>query len=77
MTDLTALGLDTDAMLLALYKARASGALEVTYQDAGQMRQIRYKSDRELAAAIASIEANIKGGPSVSVAYVRSTKGWL
>ena len=77
MTDLTALGLDPQAMLTALYKARASGALQVTYQDAGQMREIRYRSDRELAAAIAAIEANVKGGPSVSVAYVRSTKGWL
>jgi len=77
MTDLVALGLDPQVMLAALYRARANATLEVTYQDAGQMRSIRYKSDRDLAAAIAAIEVNIKGGPSVSVAYVRSTKGFI
>ena len=77
MTDLVALGLNPELMLKALYKARASGALQIVYQDAGQMRQIRYKSDRELAAAIAAIEANVRGGPSVTVMNVRSTKGFI
>ena len=77
MTDLTALGLDTDAMLRALYKARASGALEVTYQDAGQMRSVRYRSDKDLAAAIAAIEAKVAGGSSINIVNIRSEKGWL
>ena len=77
MTSLTDLGLDAKVLLTALYKARASGALQITYQDAGQMREVRYRSDADLARAIAAIEANVKGGPSVSVAYIRSTKGWL
>ena len=77
MIDLVALGLDPQVMLAALYKARASGALQITYQDAGQMREVRYRSDADLARAIAAIEANVKGGPSVSVCYVRSTKGFI
>ena len=77
MTDLSALGLDTDAMLKALYKARASGALEVEYQDAGQTRRVKYRSDRDLAAAIAAIEANVAGGPSINIVNIRSEKGWL
>ena len=77
MTDFAALGLDPQLMLKALYKARASGALEVTYQDAGQMRNIRYRSDRDLAAAIAFFEGKVAGGPSVSIVNIRSEKGFL
>ena len=77
MTDLVALGLDPQVMLAALYRARANATLEVTYQDAGQMRSVRYKSDRDLAAAIAAIEAKVAGGPRVTVMNVRSEKGWL
>ena len=77
MTDLVALGLDPQLMLAALYRARANATLEVTYQDAGQMRSVRYKSDSDLAAAIAAIETSIAGGPRVTVMNVRSEKGWL
>ena len=77
MTDFAALGLDPQVMLTALYKARASGALQITYQDAGQMREVRYRSDADLAAAIAAIEASVRGGPSINIVNIRSEKGFL
>ena len=77
MTDLAGLGLDPQTMLAALYKARANATLEVEYQDAGQHRRVRYKSDRELAAAISAIEASVAGGPSINIVNIRSEKGWL
>ncbi len=76
MTDLTALGLDPNVMLAALYKARASGTLEVEYEDGGTRRRIKYRSDRDLANAIAAIEAKVAGGPTVNVVNIRSEKGW-
>jgi len=77
VTDLVSLGLDPQVMLAALYRARANATLEVQYQDAGQMRSVRYKSDRELAAAISAIEAKVRGGSSVSIVNIRSEKGFL
>ena len=76
MTSLEDLGLDPQALLKALYKARASGALEVEYQDAGQTRRVKYRSDRELASAIAAIEAKVAGGPRANIVNIRSEKGW-
>ncbi|BAQ17480.1 phage head-tail joining protein [Methyloceanibacter caenitepidi] len=76
---LTDLGLDPQAMLKALYKARASGALEVEYQDAGVQRRVRYRSDSDLAAAIAALEGKLAadaGGSSVNIVNIRSSKGW-
>ncbi len=80
MTSLVDLGLDPNAMLIALYKARASGALEVEYDGGGTSRRVRYKSDRDLANAIAALEAKIAadaGGASVNVVKIRSEKGFL
>ena len=74
-TALEDLGLDPQALLAGLQKARASGVLEVQFGD----RTVRYKSDQQMAAAIANIEANMAraaGGSSVNVVSIRSTKGW-
>ena len=81
MTKLADLGLDPQAMLKALYEARATGTSEVAYSDGNQSRTVRYKSDADLAAAIAAVEADIAaaaaGMPSVNLTYVRSEKGFL
>jgi hypothetical protein len=80
MTDLVALGLDAQALLKALYEARANAALEIEYSDNGVSRRVRYRSDADLARAISAIEASIAsaaGAPRVSVVNIRSEKGWL
>lgn len=53
MSDLT----DAQDLLTALKKARASGVLRTRHGDT----EITYKSDTEMAAAIAALEAQIAG----------------
>jgi hypothetical protein len=66
-------------MLVALYKTRASGLRRVEYQDGNSQRIVEYRTDGELAAAIADLEGRIAGAQGkypVSVTYLRSEKGW-
>jgi hypothetical protein len=63
--------------LESLRAARRSGALEVQFGD----RRIRYRSDRELALAIAATEeeiAALEGVPRVRNVVLRSPsdRGW-
>lgn len=70
MTDLATL----QARLETLKNARGSGALTVSYQG----KSVTYRSDRELLAAIGSLQAEIdaaQGVARVRNVAVRST-GW-
>lgn len=63
----------------ALKKARRSGARRVLYGSGASQREVEYRSDRELAAAIAAAEAELAratGARPVMAVLVRSTKGW-
>lgn len=63
------------AQLDALKAARRSGAHRISYGES----TIEYRSDTELQAAIASLEAEImaEGGTSrPTIAVVRSSKGY-
>ncbi len=60
------------AQLDALKTARATGARSIQFAE----RKIEYKSDREMAAAISALEAEIAGQPRAKNIVVRSTKGW-
>lgn len=55
-----------------LKAARATGARAIEFQG----RRVEYKSDSEMAAAIAALEAEIDGKPRMKNFVVRSTKGW-
>ena len=72
-----------DEMLVLLAKlktVRRTGTLEVRYTDGNVSREVRYRSDKELAAAIRDLEgeiAGLDGKPGVSAVYVRSEKGWV
>ncbi|MEM6383449.1 MAG: hypothetical protein AAF739_12300 [Pseudomonadota bacterium] len=63
-----------ETQLSALRAARAGGVKSVSYGD----RTIEYRSDRELAAAIADVEHRLTGlvgpGPTRTV-YITSSKG--
>lgn len=64
--------------LEALKAARRSAELRVRYQGPNGSREVEYRSDKELAAAIAATEAEIAGlaSPPVRTINVRS-KGWF
>lgn len=62
----------------ALRNARASGVRVVEYQAAnGTRERVEYRSDAELAAAIADIERRLAAlaRPSVKTTYINSLKG--
>lgn len=64
--------------LEALRKARASGVRRVEFEVSnGVRRLVEYKSDSDLAAAIADIERQIAqlSGTRKSVVYINSSKG--
>jgi hypothetical protein len=67
MTDLATLQLQLEA----LKAARRTGARVVAFKD----HRIEYRSDEELVAAIASLEAEI-AGTTVNTVVIRSSKGW-
>lgn len=68
------------AQLEALRKARASGAREVEFQSgSGSMRRTAYRSDVELAAAIADLEgrlATLTGDRPIRNLVIRNSGGW-
>lgn len=74
MADLATL----QAELEALKSARRSGDKRVRYQGPHGEREVEYKSDKEMAAAIAATEAEIAalvGTPTVRTINVR-IKSW-
>lgn len=65
------------AALEALKSARRSGEHSVRYRGPNGEEEVVYKSDKEMAAAIASIEAEIAAlsGPVIRTINVRN-KSW-
>ena len=63
--------------LEALREARATGARVVRTRTGGVEKLIEYKTDAEMAAAIADLERRIaaEARPPVRVTYIRSSKG--
>jgi len=68
---------ELQAELDALRSARASGAREVETQTNGVRRRVAYRTDPELAAAIADLERRIAaaGGRRVHTIRFGSSKG--
>ena len=66
---------EMQTQLDVLRKARASGVRKVEGPD---NRSVEYKSDAEMAAAIADIERRITGasGRPIRTVYFNSTKGF-
>ncbi|KZY30540.1 hypothetical protein A3731_00735 [Roseovarius sp. HI0049] len=68
-----------EADLVALRRARASGAREVEFDGGrnGTRRRVQYRSDSELASAIADVERRLAAltRQPVKVTYVTATKG--
>ena len=62
----------SEAELIALRKAYASGALQVRYGD----KQITYASRQDLKARIAELEASITGRRPVRQVRVVTSKGF-
>lgn len=62
---------ELQADLEALRARRRTGAQRIN----AETREVAFRSDAELAAAIASIEEQIKGSVPRNV-IVRATKGW-
>lgn len=46
-------------MRAGLVTARSTGALRTTFKSGGSERTVEYKSDKEMAAALAAIDAEI------------------
>ncbi len=67
-----------ETQLEALREARASGVQTVSFEGGdGTKKLTTFRSDRELANAIADIERRIAGlmGSRVKVTYITNTKG--
>jgi hypothetical protein len=63
----------------ALRRARSSGVREVEFVTGEHRQRVAYKSDAELAAAIAALEneiASTAGAKQVRNVIVRSSGGW-
>jgi hypothetical protein len=70
---------DLKLKLDALQRARYTGLREVEYLANGVQRRSSYKSDQEMARAIAALETQIaeaEGTPKSKNLVVRSVKGW-
>lgn len=75
MTDLATLHRDLEQ----LKSARRTGARRVRIGSPGAEREVEYRSDRELVAAIAAVESEIaemEGSARPRFVVVRSSKGW-
>lgn len=67
-----------ETQLEKLRAARATGAREIEFTaGTGQSRRVQYKSDAEMAAAIADLEQRIAAvsGPPVRVIRFATSKG--
>ncbi len=67
-----------EMQLAALRKARASGASRVAYGSAENRREIAFKTDAEMAAAIADLERRLaeKRGGGSRIVRIASSKGF-
>jgi len=66
---------ELQTQLDALREARASGARRVLTQTNGVKKEIEFRTDAELAAAIADLERRL-GGTAARVVYVKNSKGF-
>lgn len=69
---------EMQSMWEALQQARLSGALRIVTQTGGVRKEIQYKSDAEMAAAIGALErqmAALSGSP-VHTVKIAATKGF-
>lgn len=66
---------DMQAMWEALVEARASGALRIVTQTNGVRKEIQYKSDAEMASALAAIERQMCGAP-IHTVRLSASKGF-
>jgi hypothetical protein len=64
------------ARLEKLREMRASGVFEseIASGDGATRQRVKFRTDAELAAAIADLERQLSG-PSVRVTYIRDAKG--
>jgi hypothetical protein len=70
---------DLKAQLVALQSAGWSGTLSVSYQANGITRTVQYKTDAQMAAAIADLEQRIRileGRSLPRNIAVRGRRGW-
>jgi hypothetical protein len=70
---------DLRAQLVALQSARWSGTLSVSYQANGITRTVGYKTDEQMASAIADLEQRIRileGSRLQRNIAVRGRRGW-
>jgi hypothetical protein len=78
MADVDPVALAAD--LARLRQARASGVLESEFSSAnGVSRRVKFRSDAELAAAIADIEGRLApatGQTPIRSIIVRNSSGW-
>lgn len=65
------------AALAALQKARVEGVRRARYSGNGVERETEFRTDAELAAAIADIEKRLAGPRRMQTVIIRPTKGWL
>ncbi len=63
--------------LADLREARATGARRVRFRDGNVEKDVEYRTDAELAAAIADVERRIAAmtRPPVRVTYITASKG--
>jgi hypothetical protein len=63
--------------LADLREARATGARQIRFRDGSVDKLVEYRTDAELAAAIADLERRIAAQTRtpVRVTYIRSSKG--
>ena len=62
-----------------LVKARSSGLARVSVQSPATRREMEFRSDAELAAALADVDrqiAALNGGSVVQVVNIRNSRGW-
>ena len=59
----------------ALIGARASGTRRIVTQTAGVSKEVEYRTDAELLAALCDVERRI-AGTNTRISYVRSSKGF-
>jgi hypothetical protein len=70
---------ELQSKLDALQRSRYAGTRRIVYLANGVSREIEYKSDQEMARAIAALEtqiAEVQGTPKSKNLVVRAIKGW-
>jgi len=67
------------ALRAKLITQRSSGVGKVSIRSAISNREVEYRSDAEMAAAIADLDRKINalaGGSPVQIVNIRSSRGW-